>query len=255
MTEIYLTKMLLNAKSRRVWNDLGSLQNLHRTISRAFPAIENEAHLSHHERKTPRGEFNLLHRLEFDGRSGKAILLVQSCAAAPDWSFLSEDYALGIECKAVHEQYARIADGMFLQFRLRANPTKRIGKSYEYPDETRREAFNEKFRDEKNRRRVALRTDEEKIEWLKRKGAAEAGFRLANLRIKETVENVAASAQSKIKSRRREGEPPMTFGAVTFEGVLEVEDADAFRKSLTSGVGSGKAYGFGLLSVAPVKEN
>jgi len=47
----------------------------------------------------------------------------------------------------------------------------------------------------------------------------------------------------------------MTFGAATFEGILEVTDAEKFRQSLKQGIGTGKAYGFGLLSVAPVREN
>jgi CRISPR system Cascade subunit CasE len=37
---------------------------------------------------------------------------------------------------------------------------------------------------------------------------------------------------------------------VQFEGDLEVTDAAAFRAALAQGIGSGKAYGFGLLSIA-----
>lgn len=252
--EIYLTKMILNPTSRRVWDDLGNLQNLHRTVSRAFPRIEDQAHLPHHERRTPRSEFNLLHRLDFDGRGGKAILLVQS-SARPDWDFLREDYADRIECKAVHEQYSKIENGMRLLFRLQANPTKRVGKSDGRADDRFKPAEMRKIR-----RRVELIGDEKEsveekqIKWLTRKGES-AGFRLANVAIKKDVANVASVAQAKIKSRRKSGERPMTFGSVVFEGILQVTDAEKFRKALTSGIGSGKAYGFGLLSVAPVKEN
>jgi CRISPR system Cascade subunit CasE len=38
---------------------------------------------------------------------------------------------------------------------------------------------------------------------------------------------------------------------VLYEGELEVTDTAAFRQALEKGIGSGKAYGFGLLSVAP----
>jgi CRISPR system Cascade subunit CasE len=38
---------------------------------------------------------------------------------------------------------------------------------------------------------------------------------------------------------------------VVFEGRLRVTDAEAFRRALAAGIGSGKAFGFGLLSVAP----
>jgi CRISPR system Cascade subunit CasE len=41
------------------------------------------------------------------------------------------------------------------------------------------------------------------------------------------------------------------FGSVMFDGLLRVSDPDVFRLTLQKGVGSGKAYGFGLLSIAP----
>jgi CRISPR system Cascade subunit CasE len=43
----------------------------------------------------------------------------------------------------------------------------------------------------------------------------------------------------------------MTFGSVLFEGRLAITDTEQFRATLAAGIGSGKAYGFGLLSVAP----
>ena len=43
----------------------------------------------------------------------------------------------------------------------------------------------------------------------------------------------------------------LTFASVLFEGVLEVTDAERFRQALEQGIGSAKAYGFGLLSIAP----
>jgi len=40
---------------------------------------------------------------------------------------------------------------------------------------------------------------------------------------------------------------------VLFEGHLLVTDADRLRETLRAGIGSGKAFGFGLLSVMPVR--
>jgi CRISPR system Cascade subunit CasE len=42
---------------------------------------------------------------------------------------------------------------------------------------------------------------------------------------------------------------PVTFLAVTYEGILKVTDAEKFRKTLTDGVGRGKAFGMGMLTV------
>ena len=41
----------------------------------------------------------------------------------------------------------------------------------------------------------------------------------------------------------------MTLLAVTYEGVLQVTDPEAFRNLLCQGMGRGKAYGLGLLTV------
>lgn len=44
----------------------------------------------------------------------------------------------------------------------------------------------------------------------------------------------------------------VTLATAQFDGLLEVTDAVALRGALTSGVGRGKAYGCGLLTLAPI---
>ena len=253
MTEIFLTKMILNPKCPQVRRDLGNPQELHRTISKGFPEVEDQTNLPKHLRETPRNKFDILHRLEIDKQRGRAILLVQS-SVKPGWNFLAADYADELKCKAVHEQYSKIENGLTLVFRLQANPTKRIGGKYEHPDEKKRAEFTAKFRDEKKRRRITMNKDEDRIEWLERKGL-DAGFRLANTRVEPTVENVASVAEGKINFRKEKSSPNLTFGSVVFEGVLQVTDTEKFREALKTGIGTGKAYGFGLLSIAPAGEN
>ena len=41
----------------------------------------------------------------------------------------------------------------------------------------------------------------------------------------------------------------VTLLSVAYEGLLTVTDAEAFRHTLTEGVGRGKAYGMGLLTI------
>ncbi|MEV6962802.1 type I-E CRISPR-associated protein Cas6/Cse3/CasE [Streptomyces sp. NPDC051207] len=47
---------------------------------------------------------------------------------------------------------------------------------------------------------------------------------------------------------------PVTVVTVTFEGRLEVTDPDALRRALTQGIGRARAYGCGLLTLAPVAQ-
>ena len=272
--EIYLTRMRLNPLSKQVRREIGNLQELHKTISSAFPAVENQAHLKHHERTTPRNKFDILHRLEIDARRGEIVLLVQS-TVKPDWSKIieREDFLIDAEedlsCKEIGAIYGAIKDGMNLRFRLHANPTKRIGKSDTKAD------FRFKPTDKRDfRRRVEIigdenETREEKlIKWLSRKGEVKiekdektgGGFRLASVSVKETVENVGLNMHGKVrgeKSNESDKNKPhhLTFGSVVFEGVLQVTDALKFREALQKGIGSGKAYGFGLLSIAPANSS
>lgn len=264
--EIYLTRMKLNPLSRRVRSEIGNLQELHKTISGAFPAVVNPLNLKPHERETPRNKFDILHRLEINARRGEIVLLVQS-THKPDWSKIVErgDFLIEAEenlaCKEIGANYAAIENGMMLQFRLQANPTKRVPRSdakadqrfIQSPKEIRYKELHGKH---ERRRRVELIADEnetleeKQIKWLKRKGE-EAGFRLANVKV-APVPNAASVEQSKIKGWRNDSNKPMTFGSVLFEGILTVTDAEKFRETLTKGIGQGKAYGFGLLSVAKV---
>jgi len=42
--------------------------------------------------------------------------------------------------------------------------------------------------------------------------------------------------------------------SVQFDGLLRILDQDMTRKTVENGIGSAKGFGFGLLSLAPLKE-
>jgi CRISPR system Cascade subunit CasE len=50
----------------------------------------------------------------------------------------------------------------------------------------------------------------------------------------------------------QERKRPVSLLSVTYEGILKVTDAEVFRETLTNGLGRGKAFGMGMLTV--VKE-
>jgi CRISPR system Cascade subunit CasE len=66
------------------------------------------------------------------------------------------------------------------------------------------------------------------------------------------VKAVQAHRLKPLKVRRPEG-APFSLDVVEFRGVLTVRDRESFFETLGRGVGRGKAYGLGLLSVAPVR--
>jgi len=254
MKKIYLTRMTLNPRSNQVRSEVGDPRELHRTISRGFPAVENPPDTPKHLETTPRNEYNILHRLDIERHRGTAYLLVQA-EREPDWSFLKDtDYADEIETKEVGEKYEAIEKGMRLLFRLQANPVKRAANRYDYPIEEKRDEFNQKFKDEKKRRRIPIYKEEDQMKWLEEQGKR-FGFQIADLKINPAVRNVISVKEGKIeftkREKDREDKRTVTYGSVVFEGVLIVTDAEVFKAALTAGIGQGKAYGFGLLSIAP----
>jgi len=152
------------------------------------------------------------------------------------------------DCKPVDVAYGAIHTGDELLFRLRANPTRRV-------DRRRVSATQDRL----SGKRVALLKEEEQLAWLRRKGET-GGFALIAARVNPDVANVRANPEGTLTGLRRVVEPDggagqtrrLTFGSVLFEGELRVTDAATFRRTLAEGIGAGKAYGFGLLSVAPV---
>ena len=90
----------------------------------------------------------------------------------------------------------------------------------------------------KNSRRRLLRTEEERRNWLARK-SQQYGFRILQAEELQKVSFFAKHGENKGNT--------MHFDAYHFRGVLCVEDALLFRQAVSAGIGSGKAYGCGML--------
>lgn len=226
---LYLSQLLVDGRCPAARRDLADCHALHQRVLHAF-ADEPEAS------GTARARFGVLYRVE--PMDGGARLLVQS-RERPDWSRLPAGYlrAPALGPKRVDDSYARITAGQELIFRLRANPTRRISD--------RNPAALEKWRG----KRVELRREEDQIGWLRRKGAA-TGFILLEAHVKPDIADVRTLDAAVRVTGRSEGRE-LTFGSVVFEGRLRVTDVSAFAQALEEGIGSGKAFGFGLLSIAP----
>ena len=115
-------------------------------------------------------------------------------------------------------------------FQLCANPTKKVTKVA--PDGSIT----------KNGRRVPLRTREELVAWISRKGE-QGGFSVEE----DTLRTVPRGREYFEKNGQRG-----LHSAVEFQGVLTVTDPAKFHETFTRGIGSAKAFGFGLLVIAPI---
>lgn len=218
----YLSRLIPNLRDKHAQRDLADCQELHRTILAGFPDVADAA---------ARSAFRILYRNEVSGPRPQ--ILVQS-ATLPDWSGRHPGYlAQEPESRQIDGVYAELTNGQQLRFRLRANPTKRVLREDSWAG-----------------KRVNLQREEDQFAWLQRKGNA-GGFDLVQVRTTSDVPSVQAAPQPAEHGRR--GGRKLTFGSVLFDGELRITDADNFRETLRNGIGSGKAYGFGLLSVAAAR--
>lgn len=220
---MYLSRLKLNALSREVARDIGDASELHRTIMGAFPNASNG--------HSPRALYNVLHRLEVNRRTGSVTLYVQS-KSVPNWDALPDGYVVvnelpEIAVKPIGDLLKAIAPGRRLRFRLRANPTRKIDTKTQ-ADGVRRHG-----------RRVPVRGELAQIQWLQRQ-ADRNGFGV-------TTVSIESSGSAELSRSRSTGR---TFQGVLFEGTLVVIHGDAFQRALTAGIGPGKAFGFGMLSIA-----
>lgn len=225
---MYLSRLLLNPRTRQVQREIGDPYQLHRTVLSAFPPEMPDAE-------------RVLHRMDIDQRTGQITLLVQS-QTAPTWDHLAAtDYLLpldpfgALENPAVKRLSLNFRPEQKLRFRLRANPEKRLFK--DMPE----------FGFKKGQR-IGLFKEEDQQAWLRQRGANDGGFSVVHAAIRS--EGVQNGRTKEHQAKKQQG---FTHFAVCYDGILTVTDPDLFAQTLNKGIGRGKAFGFGLLSVAPAQ--
>jgi CRISPR system Cascade subunit CasE len=173
----------------------------------------------------PRDARDFLTRLDEKPEGFRLLIVSPREPARPDWCPADDEHW---RTKPIPETYfgrSRYA------FQLRANPTKKVT------------ALNPEGSPRKNSRRVPLRTREMLLAWLQRK-AEQGGFRVDPEKVRTTPEGPERFSKPGACG---------THTAVDFRGVLEVTDPAAFHGAFTRGIGSAKAFGFGMLVIAPIK--
>jgi CRISPR system Cascade subunit CasE len=221
---MFLSRLTLNARSREARRDLGDVYQLHRTIMAAFKQVPDSP---------ARESLEVLFRLE--SRGPLPIVLVQS-RYEPRWELPAGYLAPGTdpECKPIGHILDAIKAGGTYRFRLLANPTRKIAR------------FDETGARQRQGKRVDLRRDDDRVAWLERKGT-QHGFQLARVGDAGNLDVLVRSSGRHVG--RRDG-ARVTVAGAQFDGRLVVENADRVRAAIARGVGPGKAFGFGLLTLA-----
>ncbi|MEM9665498.1 MAG: type I-E CRISPR-associated protein Cas6/Cse3/CasE [Bacteroidota bacterium] len=223
---MYLSRLTLNPRNPGARRDAARPYGLHQTLRRSLD------HLPDSERGP------LLFRLEPERGPGGPVVLVQS-AMEPQWDgLLANGYLLRADGPKPFTP--SLTDGQRLRFRLLANPVKRVrveGKKHAVRVPLTHPAFTAAQRD-------ADPSLKGYLDWLNRQ-ARSHGFQVVSV---QDAPLPAARARPASEPVRKADIPH--FG-VRFDGLLQVADPHKLTAALRAGIGPAKAFGFGLLSVAP----
>jgi len=215
---MYLSRLVLNPRSWSVRRDLDHPYEMHQAIMRAFP-----------KNLEPGGE-RVLWRVDEHPRTKAPALLVQS-RGLPDWSWLEEErgYLLPSDepNPAVKPLNLQLTVDQTLSFRLLANPTI-------------------KTKNDGRPVREGILKEEDQRAWLERR-AEVSGFRVLSVRL--SPYSLVKGGEIQEADKKHETH----FLAVKFDGILQVTDPAKLIAAVEAGIGSGKGFGFGLLSLAPAR--
>ncbi len=191
------------------WPRSKNVYSLHQALWELFPDAPDAAR-------------DFLYRVEQESTGQGAILLMQSTREPVNT-------ADSVDIQATRAYNLNPKEGQRIRFLLKANPVKTI-------------------KDEKGRKngkgevkscRVPLITEDDQLQWLKRK--------FDDTLLLEEV-NVSPGMPMYFKKRTHAGK----IVPVRFEGIATVRNAEAFSVQLSQGVGPAKALGCGMLSIAPL---
>lgn len=201
----------------------------------------------------------VLWRLDADEPRRPALLVLSQ--SRPSWEHLVEQagWPGADEPQAETRDYApllrRVEEGATFSFRLTANPSQSRRRP-EKPTAAQREATEQVPR---RSHRLGHRTVEHQLGWLLCR-AESWGVRFPESSALHEPDGTPAhdvrlAARARRSFARHPGQSRVVLQVVTYEGHLVVEDAERLRHLLVAGIGRAKAYGCGLMTLAPVRSD
>lgn len=224
---MYLSKLVPDTTAHAFRRDFADIHQMHRTVMSAFPDESGDAPARQHH--------GVLWRLD-SGRTGY-LLYVQS-RTKPSWDDLTSSYLTApAQVRDLSPVVDALEPGRTLAFRLVANPTKRLAPTAPRQGQRRRDA------------RFALHKPEDQIAWLL-KQAHRYGFSIPTGAYNKP--DLAPSPCPRLTGHQTTDQRrTITVDPVRYDGHLTITDPTALAHALHAGIGPAKAYGCGLLTLAP----
>ena len=204
---MFLSKVVVNTRDRETLTHLEDADFWHKRVMSAFENLNGI--------KSPRKEMGILFRKEI--KNNVVILYVQSLVE-PNW--YGKTWVVDAQIKNLSDFYSALNNNMILHFSLLSIPY--------YNDESVLKKDKAK----------CFKTNEDKIEWLKRKETY-CGF------VIETISIVGNGEYLGNIGGNKKG-----LYMTNFVGTLRITDIDKFRKCYMEGLGRQKSYGAGMLLLA-----
>lgn len=229
---MYLTRMPLNAARGETRRLIASPYRLHAAVEAAFPPDMAAV-----------GGGRVLWRLDRRAEAPQEFWLYIVSPEKPDLTHVVEQAGWPVherlwQTKDYRPLLDRIENGQRWEFRLKANPVRKVHKD---KGRNPNECVVGKVQ-----RHVTVG---QQLEWLCSRAAAH-GF--------EVMADANGAPAVVVSQRNREtfrrGSDEVTLSTALYDGVLVVVDADRMRAALCQGIGRAKGFGCGLLTVAPVRQ-
>lgn len=211
---LWLTRIIPDQRSREARRDHASAVDLHHRLMSLFA--------DHVAAAAPRRHLGVLFRAENTGNAQQ--ILLQS-AQQPDLARLPAGYGQAVT-KPLTPLLDALRPGLSVRYRIAANPIRKPGC-------TTRELYRLSA--------VVPLQGQAADDWWTRQ-AHSAGLELRTLH---------STPLDAARGSRRSDQRHVKHDRVLFEGTAVIADAELLRTRLTDGIGKGKAYGCGLLSIAP----
>jgi CRISPR system Cascade subunit CasE len=228
---MFLTRMYLNPQREASRKALSNVNCLHAQVLNAFgPDTPKKHPLWRVDHEKTRNTLYVVSSVKPDMRAFHENFGWESNPP------LTADYTPRLNALSVDNQWA---------FRMTANPVHTI----EYPDEPPRVKFVDGVsREYVKKRRIPHETRFHQLAWLRENKAPHNGFEVLG---EPATTRLVINKFSKTNGSTH----AVTIASMTFDGFLKVTDPDAFRKALTNGIGHARAYGCGLMTIAPIPDH
>lgn len=243
----FLSRIWLNPLRQQGRRLLGNPHAMHAAVLGGIPA-------------QPVNE-RILWRVDADEpRRPGLVVLTQS---PPSWEHLTEQAGWPssndpddpqVTIRPYERLLRKLANGQQFAFRLTANPVEHRRRPMQPTKDQIERAQEERLA---RSARLGHRTVEHQTQWLLQR-AGRLGFEVppasSSEAAGEQTSDLRVVGRARRSFRRGDSSGQVSLQVVTYEGRLRVTDADALRSSMLAGIGPAKAYGCGLLTLAPLSD-